>query len=120
MIVLGLSLLPSLAYGSDYCTKEQYEHGLGMDARHNGPKASLNEPDGLVRKALQLEPQLARAYVGLGEVYTYLIDLGLAPSGEEALAKKMEAAKKAVTLDPNDGKTHLALGEAYSFHGKAE
>ena len=74
----------------------------------------------MFRKALQLDPQLARAYVGLAEVYTYLIDLGFAPSVEEALAKQMEAAKKAVTLDPNDGKTHLALGEAYSFQGKPE
>jgi tetratricopeptide (TPR) repeat protein len=63
---------------------------------------------------------LARAYVGLAEVYTYLIDLGLAPSVEEALSKQMEAAQKAVRLDANDGKAHLALGEAYAFHGKPE
>jgi tetratricopeptide (TPR) repeat protein len=50
----------------------------------------------------------------------YLIDLGLAPSIDEALSKMMEAAEKAVQLDPNDGKTHLALGGAYAYHGKAE
>jgi TolB-like protein/class 3 adenylate cyclase/Tfp pilus assembly protein PilF len=93
---------------------------LGIEAKHKVTKESLNEAEGLFRKALQLDPQLARAYVGLAEVYTYLIDLGLAPSVEEALAKQMEAAQKAVTLDPNDGKAHLALGEAYSFHGKPE
>ena len=50
----------------------------------------------------------------------YLIDLGLAPSVEEALSKIMEAAEKAVQLDPNDGETHLALGQAYAYHGKRE
>jgi tetratricopeptide (TPR) repeat protein len=49
-----------------------------------------------------------------------LIDLGFAPSVEEALSKMMEAGKKAVQLDPDDGATHYALGLAYNFHGKLE
>ena len=83
---------------------------LGMEAKHKVTKESLIEAEGLFRKALELDPQLARAYCGLATVQFYLIDLGLAPSVEEALAKMMEAAEKAVQLDPNDGKTHLALG----------
>src|SRR4029077_17065326 len=74
----------------------------------------------LFRKALQLDPQLARAYVNLVDVQTYLIDLGFAPSVEEALSKMMEAGEKAVQLDPDDGATHYALGLAYNFHGKLE
>ena len=58
--------------------------------------------------------------MGLVDVQCYLIDLGLAPSVEEALSKMMEAAKKAVQLDPNDGNTHFALGLAYAYHGKSE
>jgi tetratricopeptide (TPR) repeat protein len=53
-------------------------------------------------------------------VQFYLIDLGLAPSFEEALSKMTEAAEKAVQLDPNDGETHLALGTADAYHGKPE
>jgi len=30
MAALGLTLLPSLAYASDYCTKEQYERDQGF------------------------------------------------------------------------------------------
>ena len=67
-------------------------------------KEGLIEAEGLFRKALELDPQLARAYAGLAEVYSYSIDLGLAPSVEEALSKMMEAGEKAVQLDPNDGK----------------
>ena len=93
---------------------------LGIEAKHKVTKESLNEAEGLFRKALELDPQLARAYVGLVHVYTYLIDLGLAPSVEEALSKQMHAAQMAVKLDPNDSKAHFALGEAYAFHNKPE
>ncbi len=92
---------------------------LGMEAKHKVEKEALLEAEGLFRKAIALDPQLARAYYGLATVQMYLIDLGLAPS-DEALSKMMEAARKAVQLDPNDGKTHLALGGAYAYHGKAE
>jgi TolB-like protein len=93
---------------------------LAMEAKHKVTKESLIEAEGLFHKALELDPQLARAYVGLVDVYFYLIDLGLAPSVEEARSKQMEAAEKAVQLDPNDGKTHLALGITYAYHGKLE
>jgi TolB-like protein len=89
-------------------------------ARNKVTKESLIEAESLLRKALQLDPQLARAYFGLVAVQAYLIDHGLTPSVEEALSKMMEAAEKAVQLDPDDGKTHLALGVAYQYHGKWE
>jgi TolB-like protein len=89
-------------------------------ARNKVTKESLIESEGLLRKALQLDPQLARAYFGLVAVQAYAIDHGLTPSVEEALSKMMEAAEKAVQLDPDDGKTHLALGVAYTYHGKWE
>jgi TolB-like protein/DNA-binding SARP family transcriptional activator len=93
---------------------------LGMEAKHRVTKESLIEAEALFRKALELDPQLARAYVGLADVYFYLIDLGLTPSVEEALSKMMEAAEMAVQIDPNDGKTHYALGVAYAYQGKPE
>jgi TolB-like protein/class 3 adenylate cyclase len=93
---------------------------LGMEAKHKVTKEGLNEAEGLFRKALELDPQLARAYVGLVDVQFYLVDLGLAPSVEDALSKMMDAGEKAVELDPDDGKTHLALGIAYTYHGKPQ
>src|SRR5262245_12141169 len=89
-------------------------------ARNKVTKESLAESEGLLRKALQLDPQLARAYLGLVAVQVYLIDHGLTPSVEDALSKMMEAGEKAVQLDPDDGSTHLALGVAYQYHGKWE
>jgi TolB-like protein/class 3 adenylate cyclase len=103
---------------SDLTAYEYYL--LGMEAKHKVTKEGLNEAEGLFRKALEIDPQLARAYVGLVDVQFYLIDLGLAPSVEEALSKMMDAGEKAVELDPDDGKTHLALGIAYAYHGKPQ
>ena len=98
---------------------------LGIEAKHGGAtggvtKEGLGEAERLFRKALEIDPKLARAYSGLVWVQVYLIDLGLAPSIEEALSKMMEEAEKAVQLDPNDGETHLALGQSYAYQGKAE
>jgi tetratricopeptide (TPR) repeat protein len=103
---------------SDLTAYETYL--LGMEAKHKVTKEGLVEAEGLFRKALELDPQLARAYAGLATVQMYLIDLGLAPSVEEVLSTMMEAGEKAVNLDPNDGRTHLALGGAYVYHGKPE
>ncbi len=93
---------------------------LGMEAKHKVTKEGLFEAEALFRKSIELDPQLARAYCGLATVQLYLIDLGLAPSVDEALSKMMEASVRAVQLDPNDGLTHLALGGAYAYHGKTE
>lgn len=93
---------------------------LGMEAKHTVTKDGLLEAERLFNKALDLDPQLARAHVGLVDVQFYLIDLGLAPSVPDALAKMMAAGEMAVRLDANDGKTHYALGLAQLYNGKRE
>jgi TolB-like protein/Tfp pilus assembly protein PilF len=93
---------------------------LALSMKHNVTKESLTRAEELLHKALELDPQLARAYVGLSDVYFYLIDLGLAPSVEEAIEKMTKAAEMAVRLDPEDGKSHQALGAAHAYHGKHE
>jgi tetratricopeptide (TPR) repeat protein len=93
---------------------------LAIEMKHKVTKESLDRAEGLLRKAVELDPQLARAYVGLTDVYFYSIDLGLAPSVDEAVAKLTEAAEKAVQLDPDDGKTHQSLAVAYAYQGKPE
>jgi tetratricopeptide (TPR) repeat protein len=93
---------------------------LAMEAKHKVTKETLTEADGLFRKAIELDPRLARAYYGLATVHMYLIDLGLAQSVDQSLSTIMDASQKAVELDPDDGKTHLALGGAYAYQGKAD
>jgi len=93
---------------------------LGMEAKHTVTKEGLDEGERTLRKALEIDPQLARAYVGLSYVYEYRIDLGLGPSVADNLAKLMDSARNAVRLDPNDGETQLVLGHAYGYHGMSD
>ena len=93
---------------------------LGIEAKHRVTKESLIEAEALLRQALQLDPKLARAYVGLVDIQCYVVDLGLTSSVEEAVSKMMEAGQMAVKLDPDDGKTHLALAFAYTYQGKPQ
>lgn len=93
---------------------------LGLEAKHKVTKESLAEAEVLLNKALELDPNLARAHSALVDVQSYLIDLGLAPSVDEAISKMMRAGQSAVKLDPNDGKAHVALGTAYTYQGKRD
>ena len=93
---------------------------LGMEAKHKVTKEGLDEGERLFRKALEIDPQLARAYVGLAYIYDYRIDLGLGTSVADNLTKLMEAAQNAVRLDPNDGETQLVLGHAFAYQGMAD
>ena len=93
---------------------------LGMEAKHTVTKEGLDEGERLFRKALEIDPQLARAYVGLAYVYEYRIDLGLGTSAADNLAKLIDAAHNAVRLDPNDGETQLVLGHSFAYQGMAD
>ncbi len=73
----------------------------------------------MFRKALEIDPQLARAYVGLSYVYEYRLDLGLGTPADN-LAKLIDAARNAVRLDPTDGETQLVLGHAFAYQGMGD
>ncbi len=73
------------------------------------------EAEKLFHKAIELDPQMARAYVGLAYVYSYMFGYGFAVSPEQALSKQLEAARKAVELDPNNNRAHGALGQALAL-----
>jgi TolB-like protein/Flp pilus assembly protein TadD len=94
---------------------------LGMEAKHGGSaggvtKQGLDEAERLFHKALSIDPQLARAHVGLAYIYEYRLEFGLGDPAEN-LASQMEAARDAVQLDPNDGETQLVLGHAFAYQG---
>jgi TolB-like protein len=93
---------------------------LGVEAKHRVTKESLSEAEALLTKSIELDPQLARAYVALVDTYWYQIDLGLTGSVAETAGKMLAAGEKAVALDPADGRTRYALGLAALYNGKAE
>ncbi len=83
-------------------------------------KDGLIEGERLFHKAIELDPHMARAYVGLALVYSYMFGYGLTESPGETLGKQLEAARKAVELDPNSNKAHGILGQALHWNGNFE
>jgi len=97
---------------------------LGMAAKHGGAgggvtKEGLDEAERLFRSALEIDPQLARAYVGLAYIYEYRLEFGLGTPADNQ-AKQMEVARNAVRLDPSDGETQLVLGHAFAYQGMVD
>jgi TolB-like protein/class 3 adenylate cyclase/tetratricopeptide (TPR) repeat protein len=80
-------------------------------------KDGLIEGEKLFKKAIELDPQMSRAYVGLAYVYYLLGGKGFADVHETS-SKMMAAAQKAVELDPNNNLAHAALGQALNTRGQ--
>jgi len=97
---------------------------VGMEVKHGGSaggvtEEGLDQAEKLFLKALEIDPQLARAHVGLAYIYEYRLEFGLGDSAEN-LNKQISAARNAVRLDPNDGETQLILGHAFTYQGMKE
>jgi TolB-like protein len=102
-----------------------YEHYLlGVEAKHGGTSGGvtpegLNEAERHFLTALEIDPRLTRAYVGLSYVYEYRLDLGIGVPAENG-ARLIEFANKAAALDANDAEAQMVLGHAFAYQGLAE
>ena len=72
-------------------------------------KEDLEKAIGYYEQALQIDPNYARAWVGLCEVHTNQADAGHVPV-EKGYANARKEVEKALELDPN-------LAEVYAQHG---
>jgi TolB-like protein/class 3 adenylate cyclase len=93
---------------------------LGIEAKHKETKEDNIKAQELLRKALELDPKFARAYVGLAWTYGYEIWLDYTESRARSLHDWVAAAQKALALDPYDGEAHIALGYAYRVQNDYE
>jgi TolB-like protein/Flp pilus assembly protein TadD len=99
---------------------------LGVDLMHTQTKENFFRAAEFLNKAIELDPQLARAYMKLGTFYYNAAEEGWGPDDANALYQKAKAMlTKAIALDPNDSVAHARLGEVENElgdfdHGMAE
>lgn len=81
----------------------------------NASEQDTDTAEGMYARALEIDPSVAAAYVGLGSVWVHRIDRGWVGSSEEAGDKAIKFARRAVELDEFDGNARLVLATAYFF-----
>jgi len=63
-------------------------------------------------RAVEADPNFAKAYSGIADTYSVLANHGHEPQ-DAVLPKAKDAAKRAIELDPNLAEAHASLGLAY-------
>jgi tetratricopeptide (TPR) repeat protein len=97
----------------DYLMKGWYEW-------HKFTRESNVAARGLFEKARKIDPNYARAYVGLAWAYADDFDYEWTDDYDKTLKLALENAETAVRLDPNDYQAHWALGWAYLYSRRHE
>jgi TolB-like protein/class 3 adenylate cyclase/tetratricopeptide (TPR) repeat protein len=88
---------------------------MGIEAKQRGTEESVAQAIVLLERAVQEDPQLARAWTGLAWAYGRRANWAADPAGLRQ--KSLEAARRSVELDPLDGEAHAALGDALGMLG---
>lgn len=83
---------------------------LGVEAKLHGTREGLEEGIRLLRRAVALDPQLARAWTALAWACWSRARSPPAPRAEELRRAAMDAARRALALDPTDAEAHLVFG----------
>ncbi|MCH7574457.1 MAG: tetratricopeptide repeat protein [Candidatus Marinimicrobia bacterium] len=96
---------------------EAYDYYLrGREFFHRANLESLQFAIGMFTRAIEIDPEFARAYAGLADCHSWsYLYFGAAESKVEAA---IEASGKALELGPNLAEAHVSHGWAASLHGQ--
>jgi TolB-like protein/Flp pilus assembly protein TadD len=84
---------------------------LGTERLEQISQEDVKEAIRLLKRAIELDPGLARAWVELAHAYRVMADLGSDP--EENYRLFSEAAMKAIELDPGDPEAQIVEGKRH-------
>ena len=94
---------------------EAYEHYLkGRSFFDERTASSLAKALGHFQRALEIDPNYARAHAGLADTYSVLAWRGYA-APTELFVRARESADRAIALDTMLAETHLSLGIIHTF-----
>jgi adenylate cyclase len=97
-----------------------YQRGLWHTYKRT--KVDLAEAQNLFRQAIEIDPQMARAYAAAEEAFFFQFVGGYGDTGAGAKTDALRFAEKAVELDGQDAFNHYALGRGLTLvrrHDKA-
>jgi TolB-like protein len=87
----------------------------GQELHYKIKKDDVAKAEVLLKKAVELDPQFARAYYGLGNVYNTQAWWGWGDADATALFERSrDLLLKAIALDPNDALTYALLSVVYA------
>ena len=86
---------------------------LGMQLHFRIDKDDNLKAESALKKAIELDPQLERAYAGLGRVYSTRGSWGWGEGFVSEYEKAKASELKAIELDSADAMAYAILGEAY-------
>lgn len=95
---------------------ESYGYLLrGLESYRAFTKKSHERACKLFKKAIECDPNFARAYAALSRIYNYEHRFNWTKKPEMSLRKALELAHKAVLLDPSDARGYSELGTVHLF-----
>ena len=86
---------------------------LGVESFLRFTKEDYSKAEELLKKAIELDPQFARAHRGLGVVYFVQAGWGWVENAPAWFEKAKVTLLKAVALDPTDNWAYAILGQVY-------
>jgi adenylate cyclase len=99
---------------------EAYEYAKrGWWHKHQFTRLDLEQSRRMFEQAIELDPQLAVAYTGLGFVY-YEQWAQLWTQDPESLDRAYELGEKAISLDESESAAHSLLGHVHLWRGQHE
>lgn len=88
-------------------------HGLEYHRRRT--RADSRKARQMFEKAIELDPDYALAYVGLGNYYRRLVEYGWTEFPSQALQRSEELALKALDLDESEAEAYTLLGNVHIY-----
>jgi adenylate cyclase len=107
------------AMRKDTDSLEAYDYLLrGMEYLSRATRSANSKARQLFRRAIELDPRYASAYVALGMGHEQAIGLGWTEFPAQLLKRVHDLAKKALSLEESNAGAHALLGTVYTWEGQ--
>ena len=90
----------------------------GREYLHRVTRSANRKARQLFENALELDPNYASAYAGLGWTYFRRVSYGWTEFADQSLQQALDLAHKALSLDESNGSAHLLAGNVYTFRSQ--